>query len=101
MGKNDYYGENKNIISNKIKEYYKNDILNILKELVQELSKGKYKYLAENYQKQYKENNPLTKDKKQKMEEYQKESRKNNPLTEDQKQKIKEYQKKYRENKKV
>ena len=51
MGKKDYYGENKNIISNKIKEYYKNDILNILKELVQELSKDKYKYLTENYQK--------------------------------------------------
>ena len=43
MSKKDYYGENKNIISNKIKEYYKNDILNILKELTQEHSKNKYK----------------------------------------------------------
>ena len=91
MGKKDYYEENKkiishkNIISSKIKEYYKNDILNILKELVQELSKDKYKYLAENYQKQYKENNPLTEDKKQKMREYQKQYRKNNPLAEDKK----------------
>ena len=73
MGKKDYYGESKNIISNKniiskkIKEYYKNDILNILKELVQELSKDKYKYLTEDYQKQYRKNNPLTEDKKQKM----------------------------------
>ena len=66
MSKKDYYGENKNIISNKIKEYNKNDILNILKELVPELSKDKYKYLTENYQKQYKENNPLTEDKNKK-----------------------------------
>ena len=78
MSKKDYYGENKNIISNKIKEYYKNDILNILKELVQELSEDKYKYLTEDYQKQYRENNPLTEDKKQKIKEYQKEYRKNN-----------------------
>ena len=46
MGEKHYYGENKSIISNKIKEYYKNDILNILKELVQELSKDKYKYFT-------------------------------------------------------
>ena len=99
MGKKDYYGENKNIISkkniisNKIIEYYENDILNILKELVQELSKNKYKYLTEDYQKQYRENNPLTEDKKQKIKEYQEEYRKNNPLTEDKKQNIKESQK--------
>ena len=47
MSKKDYYGENKtiisnkNIISNKIKEYYKNGILNILKKLVQKPSKDK------------------------------------------------------------
>ena len=35
------------------------------------------------------------------MKEYQKEYRKNNPLTEDKKQKIKEYKKKYRKNKKI
>ena len=111
MSKKDYYEENKNIISNKIKEYYKNDILNTLKKLVQELSKDKYKYLTEHYQKKYKENNPLTEDKKQKMKEYQKEYRKNKKeliqerannkyksLTEDKKQKIKDYQKQYREN---
>ena len=93
MGKKDSYGENKNIISNKTKEYYKNDILNILKELVQELSKDKYKYLTEDCQTQYRENNPLTQDKNQKMKECQKEYRKNNPLTEDKKERMKEYKK--------
>ena len=39
MNKKDYYKENKNIILNKIKEQYENAILNILKELVQELLK--------------------------------------------------------------
>ena len=98
MSKKDCYGENKNILSNKIKEFYKNNILNTLRELVQELSKDKYKYLTEDYQKQYRENNPLTEDKKQKMKEYQKQYRENNPLTKDKKQKMKEYQKQYREN---
>ena len=98
MCKKDYYGQNKNIISKKIKQYYKNDILNILKELVQEISKDRYKYLTEDYQKQYRDNNSLAEDKKQKMKEYQKEYRKNNPLTEDKKQKMKEYQKEYRKN---
>ena len=35
------------------------------------------------------------------MKEYQKQYRENNPLTEDKKQKMKEYQKKYREEKKL
>ena len=35
------------------------------------------------------------------MKEYQKQYRKNNPLTEDTKQKMKEYQKKYREARKL
>ena len=35
------------------------------------------------------------------MKEYQKQYRKNNPLTEDKKQKMKEYQKKHREVKKL
>ena len=50
------------------------------------------------YQKQYRENNPLTEDKKQKIKEYQKEYRKN--MTDDQKEKMKEYEKKYYEKKK-
>ena len=37
------------------------------------------------YQKEYRKNDPLAEDKKQKMKEYQKEYRKNNPLTEDKK----------------
>ena len=41
-------------------------------------------------QKQYRENNPLTEDKKQKVKEYQKQYKKN--MTDDQKQKMKEYQ---------
>ena len=57
------------------------------------------------YQKEYRKNNPLTEDKKQKMKEYQKEYYINNKelirehpknnyksLTEDKKQKMKEYQ---------
>ena len=51
--------------------------------------------MTEDYQKQYKENNPLAEDEKQKMKEYQKQYRENNPLTEDKKQKMKEYQKEY------
>ena len=54
------------------KEYRKNN-----KELIQELTKNKFKSLTEDkkqkikdYQKQYRENNPLTEDKKQKMKEY-------------------------------
>ena len=43
------------------------------------------------YQKRYRENNPLAEDKKQKIKEYQKQYRKN--MTDDQKQKLKEYQK--------
>ena len=35
------------------------------------------------------------------MKEYQKQYRKNNPLTEDKKQKMKEYQKKYRKARKL
>ena len=51
------------------------------------------------YQKQYRQNNPLSEDKKQKLKEYQKQYLKN--MTDDQKQKMKEYQKKYREAKKL
>ena len=59
----------------------------------------KYKSSTEDYQKQYRENNPLTEDKKQKMKDYQKQYKKD--MTDDQKQKIKEYQKKYREARKL
>ena len=51
------------------------------------------------YQKKYRKNNFLTKDKKQKMKEYQKQYKKN--MTDDQKQKMKEYQKKYCEARKL
>ena len=51
------------------KEYYINN-----KELIKEYAKNKYKSLTEDikqkikdYQKQYRKNNPLTEDKKQKM----------------------------------
>ena len=37
----------------------------------------------------------LTKDEKPKIKDYQKQYRENNPLTEDKKQKMKEYQKEY------
>ena len=40
----------------------------------------------------------MTEDKKQKIKDYQKQYRENNPLTEDKKQKMKEYQKEYRKN---
>ena len=50
------------------------------------------------YQKKYRENNPLTEDEKQKLKEYQKQYRKN--MTDDQKEKMKEYNKKYYEAKK-
>ena len=123
MDKKNYYKENKNIILNKIKEQYENDILNILKKLVQELLKDKYliedkKQKMKEYQKQYRENR--TDEQKQKMKKYQKqyqrEYRKNinnkqkmkeyqkqyrESKTDEQKQKMKEYQKKYRENKKI
>ena len=56
------------MISNKAREYYINN-----KESIKD------------YQKQYRENNPLTEDKKQKMKEYQKEYRRNDLLTEDKK----------------
>ena len=51
------------------------------------------------YQKEYRKNNLLTVDIKQKMKEYQKKYKKN--MTDDQKQKMKEYQKKYCEAKKL
>ena len=56
------------------------------------------------YQKQYRKNNPLTEDKKQKMKEYYIDNKelilehaknKYKSLTEDEKQKIKDYQKQY------
>ena len=59
----EYYKNNKDVTLNKSKEYYINN-----KELI-------LKYI--DYQKQYRENNPLTEDKKQKMKEYQKEYKKN------------------------
>ena len=64
------------------KKYRKNN-----KELIQQHAKNKYK--------------SCTEDKKQKTKDYQKQYRENNPLTEDKKQKMKEYQKIYRENKKI
>ena len=51
------------------------------------------------YQKEYRKNNPLTEEKKQKMKEYQKKYREN--MTDEQKQKMIEYQKNYREAKKI
>ena len=84
------------------------------------------KQKIKDYQKQYRENNPLTEDKKQKMKkcyinskdlilehaknkyksltedekqkkkDYRKQYRQNNLLTEDKKQKMKEYQKEYK-----
>ena len=68
--------KNKDIILNKVREYYINNRESI-----------------KDYQKQYRKNNPLIEDKKQKRKEYQKQYRKNNPLTKDKKQKMKEYQK--------
>ena len=65
------------------------------------------KQKIKNYQKQYRENNPLTEDKKQKMKEYfinnkelilENAKNKYKSLTEDEKQKIKDYQKQYKEN---
>ena len=66
MGKKDYYEKNIDIILNKAKEYYINN-----KELILENAKNKYK--------------SLTKDEKQKIKDYQKQYRKNNPLTKDKK----------------
>ena len=66
MGKKDYYEKDRDIILNKVKEYYINN-----KELILQNAKNKYKSLTEDekqkikdYQEQYRENNPLTKDKK-------------------------------------
>ena len=65
------------------------------------------KQKTKDYQKQYRENNPLIEDKKQKMKEYyinnnnlilKHAKNKYKSLTEDEKQKIKDYQKQYREN---
>ena len=64
------------------------------------------KQKIKDYQKQYRESNPLTVDKKQKMKEYYINNKelilehaksKYKSLTEDEKQKIKDYQKQYRE----
>ena len=86
--------DKKHIISDKTKEYYKNDkdvMLNILQALTKELIKELTRKLPEN--------NPLIEDKKQKMK-LLKERAKNKYklLTKDEKQKIKDYQKQYREN---
>ena len=50
------------------------------------------------HQKEYRKN--ICDEQKRKIKDYQKQYRENNPLTEDKKQKMKEYQKKYRGNKK-
>ena len=72
--------KNKDIILNRAKEYYINN-----KESIKD------------YQNEYRKNNPLREDKKQKMKD-QKQYRENNLLTEDKKQKVKEYQKQYKKN---
>ena len=63
------------------------------------------KQKTKDYQKQYRDSNPLTGDKKQKMKEYyinnkelilEHAKNKYKSLTEDEKQKIKDYQKQYR-----
>ena len=70
--------KNKDIISNKAKEYYINN-----RELIRECARNK----------------SLTEDEKQKMKDYQKQYREN--MADEQKQKSRKYQKKYREAKKV
>ena len=58
----EYYINNKEVMINRSKDYYINN-----KELMLEYAKNKYK--------------SLTKDKKQKIKHYQKQYRENNPLT--------------------
>ena len=79
----EYYINNKDDISKRSMEYYVNN-----KELIKDYQKEYYINNKELIKYYYEKNKDIILNK---AKEYQKEFRKNNPLTEDKKQKIKEY----------
>ena len=79
MNNTTYYQKNRNVILNRVKDYYKND-----KEKLREQARYKYRKLSE--------------EDKNKKREYGK--NRYHTMSEEKKQKLKEYHKKYREAKK-